>query len=486
MPTNYWLKFGNTPLGFNGSGAQFTHIEQPGSLTVSLVGTGTGFDNTKDFNVTVTFGSAISYTIDGTPISTPSATCVLTLHAGQSSVIGNIPFGTTYTITETVSDEGYELGSITNASGTMTDAGSLSSVVTNVYHAPGQLNISVLLGGTGYDPTKAFAFTVTFGRAISYSVNGTPVGSPTNTYSGSIANGGSVVLGNIPSGVSYSVVESPLSQQDINSGYSTGTVTNGSGTMTDAGSVVATANYAFTDITSTLTVSVDLMVGVTASTSFPYYDAQKLCSFTVTFSEAITYTVDGVAISTPSSTYNGSLTKGGSVVLGKLPVGISYSVTENNFAQADRYRGYGTYSVTGGSGTTTVGGTFAATATYSFSPYKVDVGMQGTSYRVSFYENDGTTSASLYHLAPSGSGYDQDTGAAFSAGSKLRVFANGDGLTKKITITRESGTGAIYLWNGNYVQASGSSITLTMDEWGRLYYRTTPLQYDIRIKTTGE
>lgn len=247
MPTSYWLKFGNTPLGYNGSGVQFTHIEQPGSLTVSLVGTGTGFDTTKQFSIVVTFGSAISYSVDGVPVQSPSATCTLSLHAGQSSVIGNIPFGTTYTITETVSDEGYELGSITNASGTMTDAGSLSSVVTNVYHAPGQLTVGVSLSGSDYDPTKAFAFVVTFGRAISYSVNGTPVSSPTNTYSGSIANGGSVVLGNIPSGVSYSVVESPLSQQDINDGYSTGTVTNGSGTMTDAGSIMATANYAYVE-----------------------------------------------------------------------------------------------------------------------------------------------------------------------------------------------------------------------------------------------
>lgn len=247
MPTNYWLKFGNSMAVFNGSGAQFTHVEQPGSLTVSLVGTGTGFDTTKSFNVVVTFGSAISYSVDGVPVQSPSATCTLTLKAGESSVISNIPFGTTYVVSETVSDEGYELSSITNASGTMTDAGQLASVVTNVYHAPGTLIVGVSLSGVDYDPTKSFAFTVTFGRAISYSVNGTPVGSPTNTYSGSLAAGGSVVLGNIPSGVSYSVTESALSQQDRDDGYSTGSVTNGSGTMTDAGSITATANYTYTE-----------------------------------------------------------------------------------------------------------------------------------------------------------------------------------------------------------------------------------------------
>lgn len=137
MPTSYWLKFGNTPLGYNGSGVQFTHVEQPGTLTVSLAGTGTGFDTAKNFNVLVTFGSAISYTVDGTPVATPSATCTLTLHAGQVSVVGNIPFGTTFTISEAISDYdnymGYSLQSITVTSGTMTDGGIIHSVVNNVY-----------------------------------------------------------------------------------------------------------------------------------------------------------------------------------------------------------------------------------------------------------------------------------------------------------------------------------------------------------------
>lgn len=137
MPTNYWLKFGNTPLGYNGSGVQFTHIEKPGQLVISLNGIGTGFDTTKNFNVLVTFGSAISYTVNGTPVSTPSATCTLTLHAGQVSTVGNIPCGTTFTISETISDYdnymGYSLQSITVTSGTMTDDGEIHSVVNNIY-----------------------------------------------------------------------------------------------------------------------------------------------------------------------------------------------------------------------------------------------------------------------------------------------------------------------------------------------------------------
>lgn len=265
MPTNYWLKFGNTPLGYNGSGVQYTHVEQPGQLVISLNGIGTGFDTAKNFNVLVTFGSAISYTVDGTPVATPSATCTLTLHAGQVSVVGNIPFGTTFVISETVTDEGYELQSITVPSGTMTDGGTIHSVVNNVYHAPGTLTVGVSMSGSGYDPTKTFGFVVTFGRAISYSVNGTPVSSPTNTYSGSLASGGSVVLGNIPSGVSYSVVEQAISDYDSYMGYSNGSVTGGSGVMTDGGSVSATAAYTYSyglgalDITLSTSIGTDVV-----------------------------------------------------------------------------------------------------------------------------------------------------------------------------------------------------------------------------------
>ena len=141
--------------------------------------------NTKNFNVLVTFGSAISYTVDGTPVATPSATCTLTLHAGQSSVIGNIPFGTTYTISENVTDEGYELGSITNPSGTMTDGGTIQSIVNNVYYPPGTITVTnaVTIGGSGFDTTKLFGVTITFDRAVSYTVDGTPVSTPSEPSS---------------------------------------------------------------------------------------------------------------------------------------------------------------------------------------------------------------------------------------------------------------------------------------------------------------
>jgi len=174
MPTSYWLKFGNTPLGYNGSGVQYTHVEQPGSLTVSLVGTGTGFDVTKDFNVTVTFDSAISYTIDGTPISTPSATCTLTLHAGESSVIGSIPYGTSYSVTEDALPsgdiaDGYSTGSVINGSGTMTDAGSITATANYIYTEPAYSDI-IYLWNMNSSGTQTFY--VKMSSSVVYKVDG--------------------------------------------------------------------------------------------------------------------------------------------------------------------------------------------------------------------------------------------------------------------------------------------------------------------------
>lgn len=174
MPTSHWLKFGNTPLGYNGSGVQYTHVEQPGSLAVSLVGTGTGFDATKDFNVTVTFDSAISYTIDGTPISTPSATCALTLHAGQSVTLGNIPYGTSYSVTEDALPsgdiaDGYSTGSVINGSGTMTDAGSITATANYIYTEPAYSDI-IYLWNMYSSGTQTFY--VKMSSSVIYKVNG--------------------------------------------------------------------------------------------------------------------------------------------------------------------------------------------------------------------------------------------------------------------------------------------------------------------------
>lgn len=175
MPTNYWLKFGNTPLGYNGSGVQFTHIEQPGTLTVTLSGTGTGFNANKAFSVLVTFGSAISYTVDGTPIQTPASTYTASLKNGQSVVLGNIPYGTTYAVTEnTIStsdyNAGYSNGTVTGGSGTMAEGGSVTATANYTYDAN-----TAVIGGTRYK-TTTIGGKVWMAENLDYKYSGLTVG----------------------------------------------------------------------------------------------------------------------------------------------------------------------------------------------------------------------------------------------------------------------------------------------------------------------
>ena len=175
MPTNYWLKFGNTPLGYNGSGVQFTHIEQPGTLTVALSGTGTGFNANKAFSVLVTFGSAISYTVNGTPIQNPASTYTASLKNGQSVVLGNIPYGTTYAVTEnTIStadyNAGYSNGTVTNGSGTMAEGGSVTATANYTYDAN-----TAVIGGTRYK-TTTIGGKVWMAENLDYKYSGLTVG----------------------------------------------------------------------------------------------------------------------------------------------------------------------------------------------------------------------------------------------------------------------------------------------------------------------
>lgn len=175
MPTNYWLKFGNSPVGYNGYGAQFTHVEQPGTLTVALSGTGTGFNANKAFSVLVTFGSAISYTVNGTPIQTPASTYTASLKNGQSVVLGNIPYGTTYAVTEnTIStadyNAGYSNGSVTNGSGTMAEGGSVTATANYTYDAN-----TAVIGGTRYK-TTTIGGKVWMAENLDYKYSGLTVG----------------------------------------------------------------------------------------------------------------------------------------------------------------------------------------------------------------------------------------------------------------------------------------------------------------------
>jgi len=220
-----------------------------GSLTISKTVTGTGFDPAKTFELTVTFSRAVTYN------GTTSTTHTFHLASGQSVTIDNIPEDTDYEVVEAPLSQidleaGYRIGSMTGGSGTIPYSGSLTAAATNIY-AHGSLTLNLVVNGSGYNASK-LKYTVTFDSPIRYSVNGVLIEALSDTYSGDFSQGTPVVLGSIPQNVSYTITETPFSEADANSGYSTGTITGATGIMPYNGSLSATLRYSYVNIPATV------------------------------------------------------------------------------------------------------------------------------------------------------------------------------------------------------------------------------------------
>lgn len=208
----------------------------------------------------------------------------------------------------------------------------------------GSLTISKTVSGSGFDPAKTFEITVVFSAPVTY--NGTT--STTHTFN--LANGQSVTITDIPELTEYEVTEAPLSQADLDLGYSISGITGGSGTIGNSDTHTASASNTYSHpatLTITKTVS-----GNTPSPSEQF-------EIVVTFSRAIAYSVDGVAISTPSATYTGNLVNGQSVIIGNIPAGVTYNVTEN-LTPAEQAAGYSNTGISNSSGTAAWGAAYAS------------------------------------------------------------------------------------------------------------------------------
>lgn len=175
MPTTYWLKFGNTALGYNGKALKFTHVEPPAQLTVQVAVSGSGYNPDREFPFTVEFSSPVLYCVNGTPISEASSTYSGTLRAGQSVVLGKIPGGISYSITEgsVPSVYGYSNASVTNGSGTFSPGDSIVATATFAYTTPTNVGIIRL---TSDSSGVAGVVNLDFSAYSECIVNGTHVG----------------------------------------------------------------------------------------------------------------------------------------------------------------------------------------------------------------------------------------------------------------------------------------------------------------------
>lgn len=201
-----------------------------GSLTISKTVSGSGFDPAKTFELVVTFSAPVTYN------GTTSTTHTLHLSHGQSVTISNIPEFTTYNVTETPLSQqdisaGYSIEGITGGSGSIENGDSITSEASNSYTTPvlGRLSITKQVSGSHFNTAQHFEIVVTFGSAISYSVDGIVIPTPSSTFTANIIHNQTIVLGNIPNGTTYSIVETALSPELVAEGYSAGTITHSSG-----------------------------------------------------------------------------------------------------------------------------------------------------------------------------------------------------------------------------------------------------------------
>lgn len=256
MPTTYWLKFGNTPLGYNGNALK-TEYAIPGSLSVTCNASisGSGFDTTKQFGCTVTFNAVVPYTLDGVA-QTPASSVHLLLTKDQTALIGNLPVGTTYSIAEDTlsaadNARGYTNGAVTGATGTVAEDTTSTAALGYAYVAPpGDITVTCSCSGVESDPYYEMGrIHFHFSPAVRYSVNGVRISQPSGYLHIELKSGESVVVGDIPDGTAYRVESGtdrqPAPQVSGYSGPSEG-YTLASGTMGPGTHVAATCTYTFT------------------------------------------------------------------------------------------------------------------------------------------------------------------------------------------------------------------------------------------------
>ena len=298
-----------------------------GNLTVTKTVTGTAGDTSKVWNFTVTLSDE---TITGPygDMTFTNGVATFTLKHGESKTANNLPAGITYTVTEAEANaDGYTTNA-TDATGTIPENDTARAAFVNDKTPPppedhlGNLTVTKTVTGEG-DRNKEWHFTVTLSDT---SVNGTYGGM---TFTNGIAeftlkHGDSKTAEGLPVGVSYTVTETEANADDYatTADGATGTIPNGGTARAEFVNDKTPPPPPPSEPFGNLTVSKN----VTGEG-----DTSKQWYFRVELSEPLTgqygdmHFVDGVASFT--------LRHGESITASGLPVGITYTVTEEEANQ---------------------------------------------------------------------------------------------------------------------------------------------------------
>lgn len=196
-----------------------------GSLIIVVNVSGTGYDVNNVFKVTIQFNEPVNYSVNGgEPIADASKIYVARLKDGQAVTLSHIVVGATYNVVAVPLspqeiESGYEYSSVTGGSGSIVRDATATSIVNYVYYgATGSLIVTALVDNPVEG--KLLHIAITFSRVVNYSVNGgSPLQDGSSVYVTTLAHNDSVVLSNIPNGVSYAVTPS-ITATELTDGYS--------------------------------------------------------------------------------------------------------------------------------------------------------------------------------------------------------------------------------------------------------------------------
>lgn len=153
----------------------------------------------------------------------------------------------------------------------------------------------------------------------------------------------------------------------------------------------------------------DGAITISMSVSGTGYSPSKTFGVSITFSEAIQYTVDGQQISAPSAVCNIALKHGDSTTIGKIPAGVEYSIAEDQLSYPDTNAGYSLGNVTNPTGTMPTSGDISSIATIEFDANSCIIG--GKKYRTVVIGNQRWLAENLDF---------QFSGASFNPGTDSR------------------------------------------------------------------
>lgn len=305
-------------------------------LTIDKDVTGANASASEPFSITVTFsGTNLGSITNNAGLSGTNGVYTFTLSGSATPVkFSKIPYGTSYTVTETVSGAqatagwAYTSGAVTTPVELNGSNKSPLVTITNTYTPTASLTVDKTVTGKNASGNEAFSITVTFtGTSLGGITNNAGLTGINDVYTFMLSGSGTpVTFSNIPYGTSYTVTET-VSGAQTTAGWAkadpSGEVTSAVELNENNTSDTVTIENNYTQPTASLTID-KTVTGANASTS-------ELFSITVTFTGSdLGDIVYSGGVNNPTGVYTFQLSGDSTpVTFTKIPYGTEYTVTES-------------------------------------------------------------------------------------------------------------------------------------------------------------